>query len=139
MTWCANGAVICDHCGHFCRPVDSHAPFGGTGPEGLDPPEDEHVCAKCWPALKEGWVRRFAAGHLGGEWHKSDAEVEAAREAGLEWVHQNGLVDTRTNRDVLYRYIRTVERDYYAPWLEWRKDHPRNALVRAAPTEGESE
>lgn len=132
MTWCINGAVTCDLCGHFCKPVDSFAPFGGRGPEGLDPPEDEHVCAKCWPDFKAKWVRRFSDGHLlyGGDWHKSRAEVESATEAGLEWVHSSGFVDARTGRDVLYGYIRTAEKDHYVPYLEWYKEHPRSARAR---------
>ena len=132
MTWCANGAVICDRCGLFCRPVDSFAPFGGRGPEGLDPPEDEHLCAKCSLIVQDEWARRFAAGHVSGDWHKSRAEQKAAKEAGLEWVHDSGFVDERTGKDVHYRYIRTAEKAHYVPYLEWHKAHPRQRVT--APT-----
>lgn len=126
MTWCSNGAITCDRCGHFCRPVDSFAPFGGTGSEGLDPPEDEHVCARCWPEFKERWKRSFASGVTSGDWVKSRAETEAAAEAGLEWVGSTGFVDLRTEGDVHYRYILTSEISFYVPYLEWHAEHPRH-------------
>jgi hypothetical protein len=64
---------------------------------------------------------------VGGEWVKSRAEREAATEAGLEWVHSSGFVDSRTEKDIHYRYIRTDEKEHYVPYLQWHKDHPRSA------------
>jgi hypothetical protein len=127
MTWCRNYAIICDECGHFCSPKDFDvwAPFGGTGPDGLDPPEDSHICARCWPEVKARWAAAFARGSVRGDWVKSRAEREAAAEAGLEWVHSTGFVDARTGRDIHYRYIRTDEKEHYVPYLEWCKEHGR--------------
>lgn len=50
---------------------------------------------------------------------KSNAEVTAAKEAGLEWVHDRGFVDSRDGKDVHYRYIATSEKQFYVPHLEW--------------------
>lgn len=115
MSWCANGAIICDGCGHFCKPVDSWTPFGGTGDEGLEPHDPSHLCSRCWPGFKAKWARAFAKGSVYGDWQKSDAETEAATEAGLEWVGTSGLVDVRTDKYVHYRYIRADEKEHYVP------------------------
>jgi hypothetical protein len=128
MSFTRNNRIICDECYLFCsyEGLDYHASFGGTGPEGLDEPEMEHVCAKCWPKYKQGWLDHLTKS-VSGDWAKSRAEEEAAKELGLEWVHSGGYVDSRDEKEVHYRYIKTSEKEHYVPYLEWFRLHPRYA------------
>ena len=84
--------IICDHCGLFCRPVDEYTPFGCNDPEAPEPLDPSHVCKKCFPKFKAEWIREFKQGYLAhGDWQKSRAEVEAAKECNLIWIHDHGI------------------------------------------------
>jgi len=126
MAWTKNGTPICDHCGKFCIVADEQQSFGGTGPEGLDPYDPEIYCKDCAKWLYEDWNRHFSNGGRSGDYGKSRAESKAAKEHGLIWLHSSGCVDLRTERDVMYQYILESEREHYAPYLDWHKEHPRH-------------
>lgn len=92
MSVTQNGKVICDVCGRFCSlPVDSWTPFGCADPEAPEPYDPSHICKKCFPEVKKDWVKRFKLGYRGGNWQKSRAESEAAKECGLVWVGSSGV------------------------------------------------
>ena len=126
MAWTKNGTPICNHCCRFCIPADTAQPFGGTGPEGLDPYDPEFYCKDCTKWLADKWDSHFKKGGRSGDHGKCNAETEAAKKNGLVWVHSSGLVDLRTERDILYGYILETELGYYEPYLDWHAKHPRH-------------
>ena len=83
--------ITCDECGLFCRPYDSYTPFGCQGPECLEPLDPLHICKKCFPKVKKRWIEEFKNGYRDGDWEKSRAEMEAAKECGLKWVYSGGI------------------------------------------------
>ena len=78
--------IICSKCNKPCRPFDSYILFGSQGPEGLEPLDEEYICEKCFPKVKKEWIKNFKHGGRDGDYCKSRAESEAAKECGLAWV-----------------------------------------------------
>lgn len=121
--------IKCGYCGRFCIPTDSETPFGCADPEDPEPYDPTFFCDRCTTRLETSWEEAFARGSRSGDWMKSDAEMKAAKMAGLEWVHENGLVDTRTGNEVYYRYIVTAEKHFYVPFLEYQKARRTSAIL----------
>ncbi len=79
----------CCRCGRHRRIrlfVDSYQEYGATGPENLDPLDEQYVCKACWRLFKLEWLKRFKQGNMHGDYRKSDAERQAAKERKLVWV-----------------------------------------------------
>ena len=91
MSITKKNTIICDECGLFCRPVDDYTFFGSQGEEGLDPLDPNHICKKCFPKVKKEWIERFKEGSRNGDWQKSRAEIEAAKECKLVWISSGGI------------------------------------------------
>jgi hypothetical protein len=119
--------IKCGYCGRFCIPADWYTPFGCADPEEPEPYDPTYFCILCSKHWETVWDKHFAEGSRSGDWQKSDAEMNAARKAGLEWVHENGLVDTRTGRDIHYQYIETSEKQFYMPYLEYHSRKAKNS------------
>lgn len=111
--------IRCERCGKFCIPFDQRTPFGCPDPEYPEPYDPSYYCESCAKPMKEMWLAHFKRGNRSGDWQKSYAEKEAAKECGLEWVHETGFVDSRTEKDVHYRYIQKDEKHFYVPFLEF--------------------
>ena len=87
--------IICSECGKFCRPFDSYTNFGCQGEDCLEPLDPNFICKKCFPKFKKGWVDGFKKGYRNGDYEKSNAEIEAAKECGLIWVSDGiGILGT---------------------------------------------
>lgn len=90
-------SIRCNECGKICSPigVDEYTHYGGQGAEGLEPLDPEHICEKCFPKAKNDWIKRFKEGYRFGDWQKSRAESEAAKECGLRYVFEGiGILGT---------------------------------------------
>lgn len=111
----------CYSCGKFIRyAYDSRVVFGGAGPEGLEPHDPDYYCRKCSTRRYKELLKGYECCKRSGDYEKSDAEVKAAKKAGLTWIGSNGLVDKFTGRDIHYEYIREKDRQWvYIPYLEY--------------------
>jgi hypothetical protein len=76
------------HCGKFSKyeDMDSYTPFGCSNPASPEPYDPTVICGDCSEKLYHYYIGRFELGDFKGDWQKSDAELRAAREFGLEWV-----------------------------------------------------
>ena len=110
MTLTKNNVIICDECGLFCRYFDEYTPFGCSSYDPLEPLEPSYICEKCFPATKKRWIKKFTEGFRYGNWQKSKAEQEAAKECGLRWVNSDGI-GTLGTEDFCdpYKYITKEE------------------------------
>jgi len=81
----------CSRCGKYRLVFDYFTPFGCQGEEGLEPLDREFICKRCFPVIKRNWIKRFKNGERSGDWEKSRAEREAAKEMGLVWVGSSGV------------------------------------------------
>ena len=73
-----------------------------------EPYEPYHYCEKCSEELYQKWLKGFKQGSRSGYWQKSNAEVRAAKEMGLTWIHSEGY--PKTEKDSLKRkYYEYVE------------------------------
>ena len=97
--------LICDACGRFAKQDDStdqYTPFGCADPDNPEPYDPSHICIRCGPEYKAGWEEMFDrnpdAVHWYGDWQKSWAEQEAAKERGLVWLSGDGLGKWTTRR-----------------------------------------
>lgn len=102
--WKKRFTIICDTCGKFCRPYDSGTLFGTKSYEEPEPLDPFHTCKKCFKKVKNEWIKSFKNGNRQGDWEKSRAEIEAAKECGLRWVGQNGEGEYGTKSWKLYCY-----------------------------------
>jgi len=104
--------IKCDHCGKFCKPYDSYTPFGCRCYDPPEPYDPTVICKKCYENLKADWLKRFKKGELQyGNWQKSKAEMEAAKECGLIWIHSNGIGKYGTKEYKIYCYVTQEEYD----------------------------
>lgn len=131
----------CYFCGRFLRhPYDSRVIFGGTGPEGLDPHDPDFFCKRCSTKLYKELLVKYKCCYREGDYEKSRAEIKAAKEAGLVWVHGTGFVEKSTGRDICYQYIREVDRNWrYVPYLEYhakRREENRCKCYRVKNEDG---
>lgn len=95
MAWTKFGVCQCDYCGRFCRPYDEWTPFGCSNPEEPEPYDPSFVCEKCYSQLKDDWKRWLISGSGYGDWQKSKAEIEAAKELNMVWIGQDSIGDKR--------------------------------------------
>ena len=82
--------IKCSSCGRFFFPFDSETPFGCDDPESPEPLDPYFYCEGCFQRLKKYYVDYFKRGGRSGQWEESFAEQSAAKECGLEWVHDSG-------------------------------------------------
>ena len=83
---------------------DSYTPYGGTGPEGLEPHEPIPLCNHCYKQRKKEWIKKFKDGYRYGEYGKSEAERQAAFECYLVWCSGIGTLGTENWEDP-HKYI----------------------------------
>ena len=95
----------CDICNKFCKYYDEWTPFGCSDPESPEPYDPSHICKKCFNKVKNEWIKGFKNGNRYGDWQKSRAEVEAAKECGLRWIGQNGEGKYGTPEWKMYCYV----------------------------------
>ncbi len=88
----------CDKCGKMCRYFDEYTPFGCSSYDPPKPLEPFHICEKCFPKVKREWLKIFKEAKKEGkikiscgDWQKSRAEQEAAKECGWMWAGSNGV------------------------------------------------
>ena len=94
-SWTKNGTPICFRCGRFCTPADEQTPYGCADPGDPEPYDPEFFCDNCVEWLNGYWDRYFEGGyHYDGYWHKSKAEVAAAKKHKLVWVESAGKFGT---------------------------------------------
>ena len=95
----------CEHCGRFCKyeEMDSYAPFGYTDNEYPDPYEPTYICKKCSAKLKQKFIERFKKGIYYGDYGKSRAEREAAKECNLVWIRRPPVIFQ--GKEVIYQYV----------------------------------
>mgnify|MGYP000857457324 FL=1 len=110
--------LICDICGLFCKYYDEWTPYGCADPEEPEPYDPSHICKKCFPKVKANWIERFKKGYRSGDWHKSRAEVEAARTCGLAWSNGIGPLGTKDWANA-HRYITQEEYDRLSKLPYW--------------------
>ena len=114
MTWTKNGRKICDECGLFASwdGYDEYTPFGCSSYDPPEPHEPNHTCKKCLEKVYKSKLEYFKKGGRQGNWQKSDAEMRAAKESGLVWVHDRGFPQSKpTNERRYYQYISKEEFD----------------------------
>jgi len=80
--------------------MDCYIPYGCANPDYPEPLEPTMLCMKCSENLKATFLKRFNDGkHLGyGHWQKSNAEIEAAKEAGFIWIGNNSKLQLNGRR-----------------------------------------
>ncbi len=102
--------TICDECGLFCKPYDTYTPFGCSSYDPPEPLDPLHICKKCFKKVKDSWIKGFKKGSKSGDWQKSRAEQEAAKECRLKWIHSSGvgMLGTKDFADP-YQYISKKE------------------------------
>jgi hypothetical protein len=131
--------VRCDGCNRYCRPADSRTTFGCSSYDPPEPCDPDYFCKRCAKDRYVDLKRRYSCCYRSGDWQKSDAEVRAAKEAGLVWIHSNGLTDTYNGRHINYEYVRAVELEVKAStpgtcliWITKQKDEKRIAAGAGA-------
>jgi hypothetical protein len=95
----------CEWCGKYAKyeDLDSYTPFGCVNWEAPEPYDPTMLCSKCSCRLYEQYKERFKNGHYGGDWQKSDAELKAARECDLVWVHDHSV--TVNGKRFIYQWM----------------------------------
>lgn len=121
-----NGQQIkCAECGKFIRrPYDSLTPFGCANPEAPEPYDEEFFCKPCSVKRYKTLAVKYKCCYREGDWQKSDAEIRAAKEAGLVWIgNSETLVEKSTGRHIMFQYIREGDRSWgYVPYLEYEEN-----------------
>jgi len=120
-----NAKEICSECGKKRYPYDSFTPFGTNYTEsGMEPLDEEYICKRCFPKVKAEWLKRFKEGERKiGNWQKSRAEREAAKECGLVWLYSGiGILCSQEFIDA-YQYVtkRIYKRFSELPYYGWCK------------------
>jgi hypothetical protein len=118
MSITKQNTIICDECGLFCKPYDEYTNFGCSS----EPLEPNHICRKCYPKVRQGWIKTFRDGGRNGDWQKSNAEIEAAKICKLKWVGSNGVGILGTNYFLEnYRYYdeKLYDRMAKLPYFGW--------------------
>ena len=114
----------CSDCGKFIRrPFDQRILFGCSDPGAPEPYDPDYYCRKCATKMYKRLLERYRCCYRNGDYQKSDAEIRAAKEAGLEWIGGSGVVESFSGREISFRYIRTVDKSWikYIPWLEYEE------------------
>jgi len=81
---------ICAWCGYVKEPHDQYTNFGCSSYDPPEPLDPEFICKDCFPYYKDHWLKIFKEGGRYGDWQKSRAEIEAAKECNLKWVGSGG-------------------------------------------------
>lgn len=114
------GTLICDICGLFCKYYDQWTPYGCADPSQPEPYDPCHICKKCFPKVKEDWIKKFKSGERTGDWTKSRAEEEAAEECSIKWVGSNGIGSLNTKDFAnAHQYISKEEHDRLSKLPYW--------------------
>ncbi len=108
----------CDICNKFCKYYDEWTPFDYLDPEYPEPYEPSHICKKCFKSVKKEWIELFKNGCRSGDYEKSRAEQEAAKECGLAWSIGVGTLGTKDWADS-YQYISQKEYDRLSKLPYW--------------------
>ena len=96
-------------CGKFCgQNADSYTPFGCSSYDPPEPYDEIMLCPSCSKKMKSKFLKHFASGGHTSDWQKSRAEVEAAKESGLVWVHGFKPI-TINGKSVSYQYVTSEE------------------------------
>lgn len=96
----------CMECGKFSKyeDMDSYIPFGCPNPASPEPYDPTQLCGNCSEKLYEEFKQKFKVGIFHGHWQKSDAEIKAARECKLKWIHSNSIeID---GKRILYQWVK---------------------------------
>lgn len=110
----------CCDCGRFIsRPFDQSTSFGCADPEAPEPYDPDLYCRTCAKKLYKSLLKRYSCCYRSGDWQKSNAEIRAAKEAGLEWIDSSGIVITYSGRDIMYSYVTKWEKRDSLPYLEY--------------------
>ena len=103
----------CVDCNKFVPyDADNYIPYGCADPEAPEPFDPEYLCVKHAEEVYKNFVKFFTNGKRTGEWAKSQAEIQAAKECGLMWVGSNGvgiLGDKNGNWKDAHQYIAKEE------------------------------
>lgn len=97
----------CQWCGRFCKyeEMDSYTPYGCASYDPPEPHDPTYICKKCSQSLKEDWIEKFKNGRLSyGDWQKSQAEIEAAKECDLVWVGNTSKIKWK-GRELFCEYV----------------------------------
>jgi len=90
----------CHHCGIFCKyeGMDSYIPYGCPNPADPEPFDPTMICKKCSEKLYNEYMTAFSNGSHFGDWHKSDAEIRAAKDSGLIWIGNSSNIIWKDRR-----------------------------------------
>lgn len=118
-----NERIKCGDCGKFIKePYDSRTTFGCADPSAPEPYDPDFFCKKCSKKRYEKLLVEYKCCKRSGDYNKSDAEIRAAKEAGLVWIHGSSLIEKSSGRNIHYEYIREGDRGWrYIPYLEYHK------------------
>ncbi len=79
----------CGYCNRFVKwNSDSYTPYGCEDPGAPEPYDPVYMCKKHEEEHYLFMLKGFTSGGRSGDWYKSRAEIRAAKEAGLVWVHK---------------------------------------------------
>ena len=117
-----NDKYRCDLCSKFMsEPYDSRTIFGCADPSAPEPYDPDEFCKKCSEARYKKLLAWYSCCGRDGDYIKSNAEIRAAKDAGLVWVgNSNTLVEKHTGRSIMNRYIRGGTEWMYVPYLEYQ-------------------
>jgi len=120
----------CSDCGKFIKfPFDQKTTFGCSSYDPPEPCDPDYFCQKCAKKMYKWLLEKYKCCYREGDWEKSNAEMRAAKEAGLEWIGSSGIVNPFNGEEIRFKYIRIADKNLikYIPWSEYeekrRKDN----------------
>ena len=85
--------------------MDTYTPFGCSSYDPPEPLDPINICKKCSDKLKHDFLNRFRnEEYKYGDWQKSKAERDAAKECGLVWVNGAQNVEYNGHR-AFFEYV----------------------------------
>lgn len=140
MSWDDQGRRCkCDFCGRFMRlPYDSRTVFGCADPGAPEPYDPDDYCKKCAKENFEHLLARYKCCRRDGDWEKSNAEIRAAKEAGLVWITNSGF-NSLTGAYIHQQYLSQWDLKYFVEYLEYekkRRDENRCKCWRVKDADG---
>lgn len=122
------------------QPYDGYTIFGCADPGAPEPYDPVELCKKCSNDLYKERLARYKCCGRSGDYQKSNAEIRAAKEAGLVWIgNDKTLVEKATGRHIMNQYIREGTDWLYIPYLEYeqiRREEKRCKCWRKKDAEG---
>lgn len=127
-----NNKFRCDHCSKFMsEPYDSYTVFGCADPCAPEPYDPVELCKSCSDKKYKELLVRYSCCARSGDWQKSNAEIRAAKEAGLVWVGNSPtLVNTLTGAHVMNQYLREYEKRHHQEYLEYERERREKNLCK---------